>query len=394
MYRKYDVIIAGGGPAGATAAFFLGKAGRRVLVLEKEFLPRYKPCGGAVSARVLGQFPFSFEPVIQSKVSAISYALGEKVVTIPVVGSSLLMVMREQFDSYLLDHVQAEVRQGEGVRSVEESPEMVRVETVSGERIAADYLLAADGANSIIAHALGLRRKKKLAGAIEIEAEVPNETLLRFAENPIFIFGEIGTGYIWIFPKADHLSIGIGGLKPKPGELQSVLERVMQRFGIPVQRQASHGHPVPIYSQGEPLGTHRSLLVGDAAGLVDPFTGEGIRFAIKSGRLAAQAILSDLPESYTVRVNQSIGNNLRMGNVMRAIFYPFQKTWFELALRNPLVSQGLVDMFADQIGYGRLLLTIATTFPRSLFTKKVALEELMKATPAFSTNASASMTDK
>ena len=82
MPKRYDVIIAGGGPAGATAAFFLGQAGKKVLVLEKEFLPRYKPCGGAVSARVLEQFPFSFEPVIQSRVSAISYALGDEGVTI------------------------------------------------------------------------------------------------------------------------------------------------------------------------------------------------------------------------------------------------------------------------------------------------------------------------
>ncbi|MGD0752499.1 MAG: geranylgeranyl reductase family protein [Anaerolineales bacterium] len=394
MSQRYDVIIAGGGPAGATAAFFLGQAGRRVLVLEKEFLPRYKPCGGAVSARVLDQFPFSFEPVIQSRVNAISYVLGDKVVTIPVAGSSLRMVMREQFDAYLLEHVQADVRQGAGVRSVDENSETVRVETVRGERVEADYLVAADGANSLIARSLGLRRKKTMAGAIEVEAEVPEETLHRFAENPIFIFGEILTGYIWIFPKKDHLSIGIGGLKPRPGELQSVLERVMQRFGIPAQGQSSHGHPVPIYGQEEPLGTQRSLLVGDAAGLVDPFTGEGIRFAIKSGRLAAQAILSGLPESYTERVNQAIGHNLRMGNVMRKIFYPFQKTWFELALRSPAVSQALVDMFADRSGYGRLLLTIATTFPRSLFTKKIALEEYINATPAQSTGASNPVPDR
>ena len=382
MSKRYDVIIAGGGPAGATAAFFLGQAGRKVLVLEKEFLPRYKHCGGAVSAGVLEQFPFSFEPVIQSRVSAISYALGEEVVTIPVAGSSLWMVMREEFDAYLLAHAQAVVRQGTGVRSVEEGPETIQVETATGERFEAEYLVAADGANSRIARALGLRHKKIMAGAIEIEAKVPDETLLRFAENPIFIFGEIGTGYIWIFPKADHLSIGIGGLKLRPGELQSVLERVMQRFGIPVQMQASRGHPVPIYSEGGPLGTHRSLLVGDAAGLVDPFTGEGIRFAIKSGRLAAQAILSGRTESYTRRVNRSIGSNLRMGNVMRKVFYGSQNTWFELALRNPAVSQAMVDMFADRIGYGRLLLTIATTFPRAMFTKKVVLEEFTKATPA------------
>jgi geranylgeranyl reductase family protein len=394
MSERYDVIIAGGGPAGATAAFFLGQAGRKVLVLEKEFLPRYKPCGGAVSAQVLEQFPFSFEPVIQSRVNAISYVLGDEVVTIPVAGSSLRMVMREQFDAYLLEHVQADIRQGAGVRSVDETSETVRVETVTGERIEADYLVAADGANSLIARSLGLRRKKTMAGAIEIEAEVPNETLLRFAENPIFIFGEILTGYIWIFPKKDHLSIGIGGLKPKSGELQSVLERVMQRFGIPVQRQARHGHPVPIYGQEEALGSHRSLLVGDAAGLVDPFTGEGIRFAIKSGHLAAQAILAGLPESYSEWVNQSMGRNLRMGNVMRRIFYPFQKTWFELALRSPAVSQALVDMFADRSGYGRLLLTIATTFPRSLSTKKIALEEYINARPAQSARASIPVKDR
>jgi flavin-dependent dehydrogenase len=183
-------------------------------------------------------------------------------------------------------------------------------------------------------------------------------------------------------------------LKPKPGELQSVLGRVMQRFGIPIQEQTSHGHPVPIYGQSEPLGTHRSLLVGDAAGLVDPFTGEGIRFAIKSGRLAAQAILSELPENYTARVNQSIGSTLRMGSVMRQVFYQFQNTWFELALRNPAVSQALVDMFADRIGYGRLLLTIATTFPRSMFTKKVTPEEFSKAIQAFSASTSGPVTDK
>ncbi|MGD0877631.1 MAG: geranylgeranyl reductase family protein [Anaerolineales bacterium] len=394
MSERYNVIIAGGGPAGATAAFFLGQAGKKVLVLEKELLPRYKPCGGAVSAQVLEQFPFSFDPVIQSRVNAISYVLGNELVTIPVAGSSLRMVMRKQFDAFLLEHVQADIREGEGVRGVAESSESVSVETVKGERIEADYLVAADGANSLMARSLGLRRKKSMAGAIEIEAEVPEETLRRFADNPIFIFGEISTGYIWIFPKADHLSIGIGGLKPRPGELQAVLERVMQRFGIPIQSQASHGHPVPIFAQDETIGTRKSLLIGDAAGLVDPFTGEGIRFAIKSGHLAAQAILTGAPECYSEWVNKSMGRNLRMGNVMRRIFYPYQKTWFELALRSPAVSQALLDMFADRSGYGRLLLTIAITFPRSLFTKKIGLEEYIHARPARPTDASIPVPDR
>ncbi|HEX8917249.1 MAG TPA: FAD-dependent oxidoreductase, partial [Chloroflexota bacterium] len=84
MADRVDVIVVGAGPAGASAAFFLGQAGRGVLVLEREHLPRYKVCGGAVSTGVLEQFPFSFDPVIQSKVEAISYAVGDRLVTVPL----------------------------------------------------------------------------------------------------------------------------------------------------------------------------------------------------------------------------------------------------------------------------------------------------------------------
>lgn len=149
MQPRYDVIIIGSGPAGATAAFFLGEAGRKVLVLEKEILPRYKPCGGAISGRVLEQFPFSFEQVIRSKASAISYAYGGKMVTVPFKAPSLLMVMRSEFDATLLSHAQVETRQGARIGTVLESDEKVTVETTDGERFEAEALIGADGANSV-----------------------------------------------------------------------------------------------------------------------------------------------------------------------------------------------------------------------------------------------------
>ncbi len=375
MTQKFDVIIAGGGPAGASAAFFLGEAGRKVLVLEKESLPRYKPCGGAVSSRVLEQFPFSFEQVIRSRVKTISYAFGEKIITVPVQDPSLCMVMRSEFDTYMLSQVKAEIRPGTQVRSVEETDNAVAIATGEGERIEAEYLVAADGANSIIARALGLRRKKTMAGAIEMEASVPDEILKRHESNPILIFGGMAVGYIWIFPKADHLSIGVGGLHPKPGELQAALEVNMKKFGISIREPVQHGHPIPIYGKRETLGTSRCLLVGDAAGLVDPVTGEGIRFAIKSGRLAAEAILDGKPELYTKRVDQSIGRNHRLGNALTNLFYRNLNPWYRFVLRNPALSYGVVDMFADRIGYGRLLLRIVGSFPRFFLSKKVALEE-------------------
>ena len=375
MQLGYDVIIIGGGPAGATAAFFLGRAGRKVLVLEKETMPRYKPCGGAVSAHVLEQFPFSFEQVIQTRVDVVSYVYGGKMVTVPLKDSSLCMVMRNDFDSFLLSHAQVEIRQGAKIGTVKETDEKVTVETMGGERFEADYLIGADGANSFTARALGLRQHKIMAGGIEIEASAPENILRRFAHKLLLVFGEVGFGYVWIFPKADHLSIGIGGLHPRPGELQSAMERVMRQFGIQIEGQVRHGHPIPIYTHSEQLGTARSLLVGDAAGLVDPVTGEGIRFAIRSGRMAAKAIMAGSIESYSNRVDHSIGSSHRLGNVLMNIFYRHPWFGFHFALRNPVLSNGGLDMLADRIGYGRLLLRICSSIPRFMLTKKLTLED-------------------
>jgi len=369
--EKYDVIIVGGGPAGGTAAYFLGQAGRRVLILEKEFLPRYKACGGGISIHMLEQFPFSFEPVIESKAKAISYAIGDEIVTVPLPDKSLRMVMRDKFDAFLLGHADAGIRQGVAVSAVREMEDGVIVESADGECIRGSYLIAADGANSVVARSLGLRYKKVMAGAIEVETAVPRNVLARFAGKPAFIFGEIGIGYLWIFPKSDHLSVGIGALRPQPGELQSTLSRVMTRYGIPIEGQPRKGHPLPIYTHREQISTSRTLLVGDAAGLVDPFSGEGIRFAIKSGRLAADAILSGHIERYATSVDRQIGCNHRLGMQLTNLFYSFPQPYFELGARNPFVTRAIMDMLADRIGYGGVLLQSVGTLPLFLLMETV-----------------------
>ena len=363
MTDTYDTIIVGAGPAGGTAAFFLGQAGQRVLVLEKENLPRYKTCGGGLSADVLKQFPFSFDPILERRVKAVRYVLEDQAVTIPVPGDSICMVMRDRFDAYILEHARADLRPETKVKGVQEKPDQVIVETESGERLACNYLIAADGANSTVAHSVGLRRNRTLAAAIEVEARVPPEILNEYAETPMLVFGKVPHGYVWIFPKSDHLSVGIGSMRPKPGELQVTLKQAIARYGITLDGFAIHGHPVPIFQRWEPLITRRTLLVGDAAGLVDPFTGEGIRFAINSAHWAAEAILSGHPENYPPQINRRIRFNHAIGAVLADSFFAFPKIWFVLAVRNPYATQAFEDMLSGRSSYPKVAFRLVGTLP-------------------------------
>lgn len=363
----YDVIVVGAGPGGASAAYFLGRAGMRVLVLDKEVFPRYKPCGGGLSIRMLEKyFPFSFEPVIEERMENISYALGKRTLSVPLPDNSMAMVMRDQFDQFILAHAQVEIQQGAAVRGVTERPDGVVVETADGKSYQSRYLIGSDGASSIVAKSIGLRRKKILAGAVEAEAQVTGDVLRRFHATPLFIFGELPIGYLWVFPKRDHLSVGIAALRPKHGELQSTLHRVMSRYGINLKATRLFGHPLPVYSGRERIATSRVLLVGDAAGLVDPFSGEGIRLAIKSAHLAATSILTNRVENYQRSVDKQIGSSQALAPALGQLFYNFPRACFILGVRNPLATKAVLDLLSDQIGYRQVILRLFGTLPYSL----------------------------
>ena len=368
----YDVIVVGAGPGGASAAYFLGRAGMRVLVLEKELIPRYKPCGGGLSLRMLEKyFPFSFEPVIEERMEKISYALGNRTLSIPLPDHSMAMVMRDKFDEFILSHAQAEVEQGAAVQNVIEYPDYVAVGTKEGKNYECRFLIGSDGASSIVAKSVGLRRSKVLAAAIEAEARVTEDVLHRFHAMPLFIFGELQTGYLWVFPKSDHLTVGIAALRPKQGELQTTLRRVMSRYGINLENTRLFGHPLPIYTGRERIATSRVLLVGDPAGLVDPFSGEGIRPAIKSGHLAVTSIVTDRVENYQHEVDKQIGSSQILGLALGQLFYSFPWACFNLGVRNPLATKAVIDLLSDQIGYRQVIMRLFGTLPYSLLTRGI-----------------------
>ncbi|MGD1994134.1 MAG: NAD(P)/FAD-dependent oxidoreductase [Anaerolineae bacterium] len=348
----YDAIIVGAGPAGASAAYWLGEAGKRVLVLEKKHLPRYKACGGGVPRSVFDRFPFDFAPVIEREVSRVRFRFRDgREVAADLPGQPVAMVMRDQFDAFILKHARADVRDGTEAISLHHDAKGVTVSTRAGETFRARYAIGADGAHSRVAREAGLHQGEPIGLTLEVETPASEALLSEYADTVLFIFGTPTRGYMWIFPKAEHLSVGVGAAGVDVPHMRRSLRREMARLGISIDGSQHRGSALPVYIEHHPLHQGRVVLAGDAAGLVDPLLGEGIRHAIDSGRFAAEAVLADDLRAYTRRVRREIGNDLIWGLRWAALFYDHPWGSFELGVRNPRFLDEFVRLLAGETTY-------------------------------------------
>lgn len=352
----YDVIVVGGGIAGASAAFFLRQEGARVLVIEKEKLPRYKPCAGGVPRSVLRFFPFTFEPVIEREIVGVHYSFrGEKEVFVPLPSSPVLMVMRDRFDWFVLEKAGVEVVDGVKVTQVHEDRDKVTVLAERGYKWQARYLIGADGANSVVARALGFESGGPMGAALEAEIPAEEKFMAPFDSKAFFLFGVVNPGYIWVFPKKTFLSAGIGAMGRTTDDLKAIFLRWMARLGLPAEKIPLKAHPLPIYLKDRPLHSLRTVLIGDAARLMDPLLGEGIRYGVMSARLAVQSILKDNLASYTRVVRRTLAPHLKAARLWAWAFYNHPKASFELGVRNPLINADFVRMFEGKLSYRTML---------------------------------------
>ncbi len=364
----YDTIVVGAGIGGAATAYFLTQAGQRVLVVERERLPRYKTCGGGVPKSVFQPFPFDFSAVVENEVEAVQIAYGGlDHFVVPTPDRPVVTVMRADFDAFVLGRAGADVRDRMTVAYVAEDGAGVTVETAEGERFAARWLVGADGAASVVARRLGLRRGRRLGAGIEAEARVGDRVMARYTGRPLFLFGAVPWGYLWIFPKRRHLSVGIAVFGRSRADLRGILRREMARLGVDLSGVPLHAHPLPLYGGREPLHTRRSLLVGDAAGLVDPLLGEGIRYAVGSARLAAEAIARGDVSGYTAAVHRQIGRSLGWAIWVARLFYAAPGFCYRYGVRNPRIVSLFARLLAGRADYRDVSLRLLPYFVEFLW---------------------------
>lgn len=358
----FDCIIVGAGPAGGTAAYHLAKRGRSVLVLEKETLPRYKPCGGGVSPAVAQWFDFDFAPAISLRVNTIRYTwkMGDPVEAKLKTPEPIWMVRRDVFDHFLIQQAQkqgAELRDRTEVMGIQFKGDRWQVNTPAGP-VEGRYLIAADGAKGPMAKWLGFKeRKRRMGGALEAEAL----TEVTDGHTAHFEFGMVKNGYIWNFPKADGYSIGIGTFRGgEPQNLREIVTEYSTLFGVNFKTTKQYGHPLCLWDGNQKLHTQNALLAGEAACVVDPFTAEGIRPSMFSGLKASEAIDRALEgdrnalENYTKAIAEEWGSDMVWAQRLAGVFYRIPGVGYRLGVKQPAATQRMGQILCGQLRYGEV----------------------------------------
>jgi geranylgeranyl reductase family protein len=303
----YDVIVVGAGPAGSTAAYDCSKQGLKTLLLEKYKLPREKPCGGAVMYRALRTIGEKIpRDLVERRIFGLRFLLpdgrGSEFISDKLIG---ITVFRDRFDEFLAHRASdagAELIDNAPVVDASVSSESAKVRLADGREFSSKYLLGADGVNSIVSRALELRPKRKELSKIglgmEADFNVGEEGVLEATDgNPSIlevcpVNGRVSYG--WVFPKREHLAIGVAGagvhMRSLRPQFDSFCKCVEKRLGINLNLEKRR----TFFLGGDGLGNknvrQRAILIGDAAGFVDPLMGEGIAYAMKSGTFASSVI--------------------------------------------------------------------------------------------------------
>jgi geranylgeranyl reductase family protein len=311
-----------------------------VLLLDRARFPRDKPCGGGVTLRAALEQDIDLSPVVERTIRGVRFCLRlgpafERRYEEPIT----YMIQRRRLDAYLAEGAAgagATFQDGEPVRALDIDRRSVAVRTERGT-YAARAVIGADGANGVVGRAAGMRLHAEEAVALEGNVPCPDGVPEAWREVAALDLGGLAGGYGWVFPKGDHLNVGVGAWKYAAFTLRPKLTALCRRYGFdPEGLEGLRGHHLPVHVPGSTITRGPVALVGDAAGLVDPLTGQGIHMAFLSGRLAADGVLSFLAgeakdlSPYQRAVDRRIQPELTAARKLQELFHFAPPPYVEL----------------------------------------------------------------
>ena len=376
---QYDVIVVGVGPAGSTTTRELAARGLSVVMVDKAEFPRDKPCGGLVSVRCAGLLGLDLTPVIERTITDVFVTLKQRRGKgVEFLRSSArafaYMTQRRRLDALLAEkavEAGAVFRQRESLKSVERRGGHVTVRT-SGNVYRGRVLVAADGANGMTARMSGLSHPRDYQHGIAMEGNItPGKGFPAKWQQALGAdFGRIEGGYSWLFPKGDHLNIGIGGYEYVGPRLRNQLKKLVEFYGFdPAGLWGVRGHRLPQRRGNFALADGNVLLVGDAAGILDPLTAEGISAAVHSAQIAAASIFHYLNgktaslEWYTQEIEQHVLPDIEVARRLHDVFYLWPGAFVAVERIAPILWRAMVDLFRGDATYVDLSHRLGPAWP-------------------------------
>jgi len=299
--KHYNVVIVGGGPAGASLGFLLQRAGISNCIIDKKTFPRDKLCGGLLTKKTVNLLreiyhtdDFTYERISTS----LELFLGMQELSSVITESCFVLVERRDFDNDLIK----KYKSIGGMLLEERQILKVNIERKclildNKEDIQYDFLIGADGANSQIRKLID---KKYQPNALCIEANCQEQNI---NDNISIYFSTIKNGYAWCFPKKDYYTVGIGGTIKQNKKMRESFLCFTNDINKSIEIKKIRGALIPFGQYVKKPYSNNIILVGDAAGLVDPITGEGIYFALRSAQYAYEAICEFMISGLSVELN-------------------------------------------------------------------------------------------
>lgn len=343
----FQFIIVGAGPGGSSAAYFLAEKGYSVALIDRKIHPRYKTCGGAVPIFTQKLFDFNiFDSINCVPVNAVYFTFkGKKDIYSTIETPALYGVDRGEFDAFLYNKAKekgAATFPGELVTGVKEFDDRVEVTTKSGLNLKGKFLIGADGANSIVRSKLFADNFKNLKTATSLVWEIYNanrEVFNKYQNCTHLDFGWHRNGYLGLIPKFDHLTAGAYAAKFIPADkAKAGLEKFCARLKINTDEFNPSIRYYFYYDRNRTLHRRRTLLIGDAACLVDALSGEGIKYAVTSGMIAGKileyAVKLDFQlKEYSRIIHNMIGKELLLAQKMANLAFWFPAVTYDGMIR-------------------------------------------------------------